>query len=43
MDDATFGADVTDGYAPPVLTEYGTIEERTQGGFAEAVNVSVIF
>ena len=42
MDDAILEAD-TDGYTPPVLTEYGTIEERTKGGYAEAVNVSVIF
>lgn len=41
MDDATFETEA-DGYTPPVLTEYGSIEERTKGVFAEGINVSVI-
>ncbi len=42
MDDAIFEAD-TDGYTAPALTDFGTIEERTHGLMAEAVNVSVVF
>lgn len=41
MDDNTFEV-AADGYTPPALTEYGTIEERTQGAYAEAINVSII-
>ena len=42
MDDKILEVEA-DGYTPPTLTEYGTIEERTKGEFGEAINVSVIF